>query len=91
MRAINYSEARQHLKTVMDTVCVDHVPTIITRKSGENVVMISTEDYDSLMETEYLLSSPANAKHLLESLEQAKHKKLTPLEKIKIGLRGVFE
>lgn len=84
MRAINYSEARQNLKTVMDTICMDHEPAIITRKSGESVVMISAEDYDSLMETEYLLSSPANARHLLESLEQAKQKKLTPLEKIKI-------
>lgn len=83
MKAVTYSEARQELKSLMDSVCKDHEPLIVTRKRGENVVMISQEDYESLMETEYLLSSPANAMHLLESLKQARSGKRIPLEDIR--------
>ena len=45
---------------------------IITRKNNENVVVISLVDYNSLMETDYLLSSEKNAKRLLSSLEEAR-------------------
>ncbi|RYE07072.1 MAG: type II toxin-antitoxin system prevent-host-death family antitoxin, partial [Sphingobacteriaceae bacterium] len=38
--------------------------------NGEDVVVISKADYDSMQETFYLLKSPANAKRLLESLAQ---------------------
>lgn len=80
MRALNYSEARENLKSVMDRVCNDHEPLVITRRRGENIVLISQEDYESFIETDYLLSSPANAKHLLESLVQAKRGELISLE-----------
>lgn len=41
---------------------------MITRRSGENVVVLSEEDYSSLEETAYLLRSPANARQLLEAV-----------------------
>lgn len=83
MKAISYTEARQKLKDVMDAVCEDHEPVVVTRKRGENIIMMSQEDYDSLAETDYLLSTPANAKRLLASLEEAKRGKTTPLAKLK--------
>ena len=72
MQAITYSEARHALKNVMDEACKNHEPILITRRKGENVVMLSLEDYQSIMESEYLLSSPANASRLMQSLEEAK-------------------
>ena len=84
MRAISYSEARQKLKTVMDSVCKDHEPVIVARKRGENIIIMSQEDYDSLIETDYLMSTPANAKHLLKSLNEAKRGKTIPQDKIKL-------
>lgn len=80
MRALSYSETRENLKSVMDRVCRDHEPLVVTRRRGENIVLISQEDYESFVETDYLLSSPANAKHLLESLAQAKRGELVSLE-----------
>ena len=66
--SISYSELRQKLKTSLDRVCEEHRPLHVERKNGEDVVIISREDYDSLEETSYLLSSPRNAQRLLESL-----------------------
>lgn len=82
MRAVTYSEARETLKGLMDRVCRDHEAVTITRRRGENVVMLSQEDYEALLETEYLLSSRANAEHLLESLGQARRGERTPLTEI---------
>ena len=70
MDAVSYSELRQNLKRFMDKVYNDHDPLIITRKNNENLVLISIDEYNSLMETNYLLSNEANAEHLKKSIEQ---------------------
>ena len=51
MNILTFSEARAGLKTVMDDVCKDHAPTVITRVSGEHVVMLSLSDFNSIEET----------------------------------------
>jgi antitoxin YefM len=80
MQAISYSEARHDLKNVMDNACSNHEPILITRRKGESVVLVSLEDYESIMESEYLLSSSANASRLLQSLKEAQSGKRTPMD-----------
>ncbi len=70
MDAISYTAARANLAKTMEKVCNDHAPVIITRKSETPVVMLSLEDYQAMEETAYLLRSPANARHLLESIAE---------------------
>jgi antitoxin YefM len=72
MTAISFTEVRNNLKTVFDDVVSSHEPCIVTRKNNEHVVVLSLEDYNSMSETNYLLSNPANKAHLLRSLEQAR-------------------
>jgi len=69
MTAITYTAARETLASTMDRVCQDHDPVIITRNRDQAVVMLSLEDYESLQETAYLLRSPANAKRLIDAIE----------------------
>lgn len=80
MQAISYSEARHDLKNVMDNACSNHEPILITRRKGESVVLVSLEDYESIMESEYLLSSPVNASRLMQSLQEARSGKRTPMD-----------
>jgi antitoxin YefM len=80
MQAITYSEARHALKNVMDEACNNHEPILITRRKGENVVLLSLEDYESITESDYLLSSPSNAARLIQSLEEARSGKRTPMD-----------
>ncbi len=70
MDAITYTHAREHLAEMMDRVCEDHAPIIITRKSQHAVVLMSLEDYESIEETAYLLRSPENARLLRESIAE---------------------
>ena len=70
MRVINFSEARNKLKKVLDQVVNDADYTIITRRDADDAVVMSLDHFNGLMETVHLLKSPANAAHLAKSIEQ---------------------
>jgi antitoxin YefM len=72
MEAISYTAARENLAATMQKVCDDRAPIIITRNRDQAVVMISLEEYEALEETAHLLSSPANAARLMESVRELK-------------------
>jgi antitoxin YefM len=70
MLAANYSEFRGDLKKFLDSVEKDNETLIIKRSKGKGAVMISLDEYNSIMETMHLLSSKANADRLYEAMKQ---------------------
>ena len=72
MIAANFSEFRTGLKKYLDSVENDNETLIVKRKSGRGTVVISLEEYNSIMETLHLLSSKKNADRLYESIQQMK-------------------
>ena len=70
INSIGYTTARDNLSEMMERVCTEHEPIIITRESKPAVVIMSLEDYQALEETSYLLRSPNNAQRLLESIAE---------------------
>ncbi len=62
------TEARERLSETIDQVCNDHAPVTVTKSRGRAVVIMSLEDYESLLATSYLLRSPRNATRLFESI-----------------------
>ena len=72
MIAANYSEFRTGLKRFLDDVEDNHETLIIKRGTGNGSVLISLDEYNSIMETVHLLSSKANADRLYDSIKQIK-------------------
>jgi len=70
VRVINFSDARNRLKSVLDQVVEDADCTVISRRDAEDAVVMSLDHFNSLMETVHLLRSPANAAHLAKSIAQ---------------------
>lgn len=70
MRVVNFSEARNSLKGVIDQVIDDADYTVIARRDAPDAVLMSLDTFNSLMETVHLLKSPANAAHLARSIAQ---------------------
>lgn len=71
MQIVNYTELRLNLKHWMDMVINDVEELVIKRKNNKDLVLISLDEYNSLKETQYLLSGK-NRDHLLNSLKEAK-------------------
>lgn len=69
MQITTYTAFRQKLKSYLDKVRDNHTPLFVTSANGEDVVVLSKSDYESMEETFYLLKSPNNATRLLRGIE----------------------
>lgn len=70
MLAVNYTNLRDNMKRYMDQVTDDYETMIVTRKNNKNVVILSEETYNNLMENVYVMGNKANYDWLMESKEQ---------------------
>lgn len=74
---ISYSRLRDRLKNTCDQVCEAHEPVLVQRQNGGDVVVVSAEDYSAMVETVYLMRSPANAEKLLAAMNRDRSKQIT--------------
>lgn len=73
MEITTYTDFRKQLKSYLDKITGTHAPLFVTRANGDDVVVLSKSDYESMEETFYLLKSPENAARLLQSIEDYKN------------------
>ena len=71
MNAVTLKEAKRNLEQLVEQVIADAEPTIIVTESGDRVVFLPLDEYNSWKETLYLLANPANADHLRRSIAEA--------------------
>ena len=74
MRAVNYSELRQNLKTSLDAVSNDDELLVVHRPKGKSIVMMPLDEYNALQETYHLNRSKANRQRLEASIENINEK-----------------
>ncbi len=86
MLAVNYTNLRDNMKTYMDKVTDDYETMIVTRKDNKNVVMLSEEAYNNLMENVYVMGNKTNYDWLVESKKQLESGKISiqQLEEVSI-------
>ena len=70
MVAVNFSALRSNLKMYCDAATRDAETIIVTRRNEENVVLMSLENYNNLMEHVCLMSDRRNYAHIIEGIEQ---------------------
>ena len=70
MVAVNFSALRSNLKSYCDFATRDAVTIVVTRRNDENVVLMSLENYNNLMENVFLTSDRRNYAHIIEGIEQ---------------------
>ena len=83
MLAVNYTNLRENMKMYLDKVTDDYETMIITRKNNKNVVMLSEESYNNLMENIHVMGDKANYDWLMESKAQ--------MERGKVFIRELIE
>ena len=70
MLAVNYTNLRDNMKMYLDKVTDDYETMIVTRKDNKNVVMISEESYNNLVENIYVMGNKENYDWLMRGKAQ---------------------
>ena len=80
MNVITVNEAKRNLDSLIAKVLSNAEPTIITTDTGQQIVLLPLDEFNAWQETAYLLSNPANAAHLRQSIAEAQQGKLVERE-----------
>ncbi len=72
MNAVTLKDAKKNLTQLLTQVVDDAEATIVILETGQQVVVLPFDEYSSWQETRYLLSNPANASHLRQSIAEAR-------------------
>lgn len=85
---VTYSQARANLASLLDQANDDREIIIIQRRDKEPTALISADELTSLLETAYLLRSPANARRLLTALNRALDRTEEPMSLAELSARA---
>ena len=68
MDSVSVNKFRDNLKSFVEQIVVNHVPLKVTRRVGEDFVVISAEDWEREQETLYVLQNTSLMAQIADSL-----------------------
>lgn len=82
MNTIAMDVGKMDINSLIDKLAEKIEPTIVRNNKGKQIVLMLLKENNSWQETIYLLSNPANAKHLRKSIEKIQKGNITERELI---------
>ncbi len=70
MKQISIHEIKTNPNTIFDRINCNHEVMQVVRNETQSVVLLDANEYNSLMETLYLLKEPTNTERLCKGIEQ---------------------
>lgn len=74
MDSISVNRFRENLKHFVEQVISQHEPLKVTRRNGENFVVISAEDWETEQETLYVLQNSSLMQQIADSTKTHEQK-----------------
>lgn len=78
-KTYNYTEARKNFAEILERVTEAREVITITHRNSKDAVILSKEEYSSIIETIHLFKSPVNAERLRKAISNAYAKKNKPM------------
>jgi antitoxin YefM len=73
MDSVSVNKFRENLKTYVEQIVTEHTPLKVTRRSGEDFVVVSADDWEREQETLFVLQNKSLMKQIANSLQTHKH------------------
>ncbi len=67
MNTVSVNQFRDKLKSFVEQVITDHTPLKVTRRSGDDFVVMSADDWEREQETLYVLQNNSLLQQIAES------------------------
>jgi antitoxin YefM len=73
MDSVSVNKFRDNLKSFVEHIVTEHTPLKVTRRSGEDFVVVSADDWEREQETLFVLQNKSLMKQIATSLQTHKH------------------
>ena len=73
-----YTQARDNFASLLDRVENENSVAIIQRRGHKDIAMIAADELESILETIHLISSPNNARRLMDAIDRSKQRDNCP-------------